>query len=1063
MPHLAESSGSDRPSLARILGLKSRVARRLSILVLVTGLLGSLLLTIWEYLAAYKESHADMRWRLEVIADFVMPSLSQSVWALDQQQILLQMEGLARLPNITQAQLILSDGRRYSFGLDQLSDSLIRHDLPLIYTDAVGRYELGQLVLINDFELKRQSLIDRWGFSFAGNTFVFLALAFAVSTLYQTIVTRRLIVLRDRISGLTAEDLRANAPGVSLTSHGARADELDELAESINRLWATGRDALLDAEQKTEALHRSEERFNLAMRGANDGLWDWDMTSNEVYYSPRWCEMLGYSIDELDADFQTWERLVDPDDKKRAFEVLEASLRDQASTFNMEFRMRHKQGHWVHILSRAFPVIENGKAVRLVGTHVDISDSKRVAETLKNANQELEQQVQERTRSLVQASQAKSDFLANMSHEIRTPMNAIIGMSHLLLKSDLNERQQNYLDKVHRSARSLLTIINDILDFSKIEAGKLDMVVVPFHLEDVLENVLSMVGLAAENNGIELVFDLEPNMPMALVGDPMRLGQVLTNLTNNAVKFTPSGGEIVIRVAHHAAAGGFDRFTFSVIDTGIGIATQEQDRLFEAFSQVDNSSTRRFGGTGLGLAISKQLVTLMGGEIWLNSAPGKGSEFHFTVQLQQQQKQLSQDKYHDDRITSCRVLVVDDNESSRLILANQLNAFHCQVDQAESGQQAIDMLKARDASDPYSLLLIDWRMPGLDGIQTIRRIQQDTSIGHRPVIVMVSAYSLSELKRASEGLELAATLSKPVTPSSLYNALLQALGFPVLAAPRRNIHTPQETQQAIDNLQGARVLLVEDNEINQELAIELLTENGIQVDAVVNGQQALDRLNEQVYDGVLMDCQMPVMDGYEATRQIRQRPGLSRLPIIAMTANVMAGDRERALESGMNDHIPKPINPDNMFIVMHKWMRRDESAHATAEEPVLSAPAHNQAVAGDDDLRQLSTIDVEAGLRTTRNNSALYRRLLLKFRDSHAGFAQDFDAARRSSDDAEAARMAHSLKGVAGSLGMADLQHSALELEQACRENPGLVDERLAPVLSRLALILADLQTVGES
>jgi two-component system sensor histidine kinase/response regulator len=1063
MPHLAGSSASERTSLARILGLKSRVARRLSFLVLVIGLLASLLLTIWEYHAAYKESHTDMRWRLEVVAGIVMPALSQSVWALDQQQIQLQMEGLARLPNITQAQLILSDGGRYRFGLDRLSDSVIRHDQTLIYTDAAGSYELGQLVLVNDFELKRQSLIDKWGLSFAGNTFVFLALAFAVSTLYQTIVTRRMIVLRDRISGLTAEDLRAHAPGVSLTSHGARADELDELAESINRLWATGRDALLDAEQKTEALHRSEERFNLAMRGANDGLWDWDMTSNEVYYSPRWCEMLGYSIDELEADFQTWERLVDPDDRKRAFEVLEASLRDQATPFSMEFRMRHKQGHWVNILSRAFPVVENGKAVRLVGTHVDISESKRGAEALKNANQELEQQVQERTRRLVQASQAKSDFLANMSHEIRTPMNAIIGMSHLLLKSDLNERQQNYLDKVHRSARSLLTIINDILDFSKIEAGKLDMVVVPFHLEDVLENVLSMVGLAAENNGIELVFDIQPNIPMALLGDPMRLGQVLTNLANNAVKFTPSGGDIIIRVVHDAATDEFDRFTFSVIDTGIGIAAPEQDRLFEAFSQVDNSSTRRFGGTGLGLAISKQLVTLMGGEIWLNSAPNKGSEFHFTVQLQQQQKQLSQEKYLDKRITSCRVLVVDDNESSRLMLVNQLNAFHCQVDQAESGQQAIDMLKASDSSDPYSLLLIDWRMPGLDGIQTIRRIQQDTSIGHRPVIVMVSAYSLSELKRASEGLQLAATLSKPVTPSALYNALLQALGFPVLAAPRRNIHTPQETQRAIDRLQGARVLLVEDNEINQELAIELLMENGIQVDAVANGQQALERLDEQVYDGVLMDCQMPVMDGYEATRQIRQRPDMTDLPIIAMTANVMAGDRERALASGMNDHIPKPINPDNMFIVMHKWMSRGESAQATSEDPAETAPTHNEQVAGDADLRQLSAIDVESGLRATRNNSTLYRRLLLKFRDSHATFAQDFDAARRSTDDTGAMRIAHSLKGVAGSLGMADLEHSALALEQACREHPARIDECLAPVLSRLELVLADLQKLGDS
>ncbi len=1056
MPPSPEFNGSVSTSLSSISAFRSRIARRLLLLILLFGLAGSLLVTVWEYYTGYDERHQQIHDNLSTVGDIVVPALSQSVWALDKQQIILQMEGLARMPNVTQARLVLKDGPDYLYGADQLGTPIIRHAFALIHSDAAGIYELGELILINDFSLQRQRLIDKWGASFVGNTLVFLTLAILVSLLFQAVVTRRVIQLRDRIVNLSADELRSQAPDIGTTDESVRVDELDELAASINRLWATGRNALLDAEQKEIELRRSEERFNLAMRGANDGLWDWDIRTNAVYLSPRWCEMLGYSIDELAPELATWERLVDPNDKQRTLQKVEDYVSGKADAFNVEFRMLHKQGHWIEVLSRAFLVTENGKPVRLVGTHVDISDRKRAAKALEQSNLQLEQQVEERTRSLVQANQAKSDFLANMSHEIRTPMNAIIGMSHLLLQSPLNDRQHNYLEKVHRSAQSLLTIINDILDFSKIEAGKLDMDNVHFRLEDVLENLLSMVGLSAEGKGIELIFDIDPASPTALVGDPMRLGQILTNLTNNAIKFTARGGEIVIRIRHkgHAEAG--DTLQFSVIDSGIGIAPEEQKKLFQAFSQVDNSTTRRFGGTGLGLAISKQLVELMGGAIWLDSEPGKGSAFHFTVTLESQTQQPDKLRHNDSRVKALKVLVVDDNDTSREILLNMMQALEFRVDQAHSGQQAIDLLKSNDASEPYQMVLMDWRMPGMDGIEAIRRIQNDPAIRNRPSVIMVSAYSLAELKQASKDIELAGTLTKPVTPSSLYNSVLTAMGHES-SAPRRDLFAQDESRRAIEALQGTRVLLVEDNEINQELAIALLQDNGLQVDAVSNGQQALDRLRGHSYDGVLMDCQMPVMDGYEATRKIRQQPDLADLPVIAMTANVMAGDRERALEAGMNDQIPKPINPDSMFITMQKWMAPGPETPPAPTRPAATPPSQSA------QLSELPGIDIETGLRSTRQNQNLYRRLLLRFRDSHAGFEAEFEAARHSDDGEAATRCAHTLKGVAASLGMLDLQQAALGLEQACRDNPSALDDELERLLKALDVVLTGLDGLPET
>ena len=603
------------------------------------------------------------------------------------------------------------------------------------------------------------------------------------------------------------------------------------------------------------------------------------------------------------------------------------------------------------------------------------------------------------------------------------------------MQSELNPQQHNYIQKVHASAEALLGIINDILDFSKIEAGKLDVETIPFSLGDVADNVVNVLSMKAGEKGLELLLDTPLQLPAALVGDPLRLGQVLLNLVGNAVKFTDSG-EIVVAVKVLEQDAASARLRFEVRDTGIGMSAEQQQRLFQPFTQADSSTSRRYGGTGLGLAISRHLVHLMGGELAVESAPVRGSCFHFELRFTLQAGADAQaPRCGDETLLDTRVLVVDDNAGARELLTRMGEALGLQVDAAASGEEALVQVREADAGDePYELLLLDWKMPHMDGVACAQALAERATLRHpAPVVIMATAFGREEVRQrlAERRLKVGALLTKPVTPSTLLDACATALE----RAPAGRTRTAQREEAMVDHraaLAGARILLVEDNAFNQELAVDLLSRAGVAVSVAGDGQRALDALARGQFDAVLMDCQMPVMDGYAATKALRERPSLRTLPVIAMTANAMVGDREAVLAAGMNDHIAKPIVVAEMFATLARWVK-----------PTRSRALGNGNARKDASFEasfEPDGIDTLGGLANTGGDSDFYHRMLGLFREREADFVQRFHAARAVGDTEAAMRAAHDLKSEAGTLGMHGLEHSAAALEQGCLEGACDVD-----------------------
>jgi len=770
--------------------------------------------------------------------------------------------------------------------------------------------------------------------------------------------------------------------------------------------------------ERTHELEHERIRLNSVIQNAADGIFTINPMGIFTLFSPAAGRILGVDPKEMLGQHIL---TIAPNHLKDEYrENLRDVMENPSSPLlgnSIEIEIRRSDGEVIPAdLSLSRTVIDG--QIHVTGLIRDITERKVQQQELHQAKETAEKAKE----MAEEASRTKSEFLANMSHEIRTPMNAIIGMTQLALRTQMTEKQRHYLQTINTSSNTLLGIINDILDFSKIEAGKLEIEQIPFTLDEVLTTLTDISAIRAQEKGLEFILDIDKQVPPRLIGDPLRLSQILTNLCSNAVKFTERG-EIVLSIKVGRQQANDIVMDFSVRDTGIGLTPTQKKLLFQAFTQADSSVTREYGGTGLGLSICKNLVNLMGGEIQVSSKRGEGSAFSFTLPFGLVDRRTDPYNLPSDTLKGTRILVVDDHPLSLDLLAEMLESFSFQVTTARSAEQALTLL--HETPEPFQLIIMDWKMPGMNGAEATRAIKRDQSLPRIPAVLMITAYGREEIIQQSQSAGADAFLVKPISTSTLFDTIIGLLGEKGVY-PTRQDNSTTPLARLPPAIEGAHLLVVEDNEINQDVAREMLESAGFKVTLADNGQAALDKLATTEFAAVLMDIQMPVMDGYTATQKIRSQARFEQLPIIAMTANAMSIDRDKCLAAGMNDHLAKPLDVQLLINTLCKWLSPKQ---ATAFQPATDLPLQTSTLP-----KEMPGFDIQYGLTNCTGNVDLYTTLLRKFHCLYRNQAREL--ARLISDRQWSASLerVHAIKGVSGNIGALDLHLCARELEEILKE-----------------------------
>ncbi len=1004
-----------------VVHIKNSITTQLLAWVILSYLAITFIVTLIHLSVVYVYTKEEVHNELKVIADTFAPSLAKALWDMNLEQLKPTFLGMEKFPSVVGVKLLNERGK-----LIGTSGTIIDPNGAIVKSTPDGKnmqikgytglfeiafpivhHRRGKAIRVGQASLYSSSKVVfgrvKLGFIFIiiNSVIITLAMCLIVVWISRLKINRPLSQLTAATQQLSMEKLADVKIDIAT---GGRRDELKILAETFN-------DMVHKLSVSKKALQESEEKYRSIFENSVEGIFQTSPEGRIISVNQSMANYFGYeSPSEMMASVTdiAQQCYVNPDERVAIYRRIAEN--ERLSDIERQYKRKDGSVFWGSESVRAVRD-KKGRLLYYEGNLIDITERK------------AKEKAQRERESAEMANQAKSKFLASMSHEIRTPMNAIIGLSHLALRTNPTPRQHDYLTKILSSSNALLGIINDILDFSKIEAGKLDMENTAFMLSDVLENLSNLLGPLAEKKGLELLFATAADTPMNLIGDSLRLGQVLTNLTNNAIKFTETG-EIIIATKVIQTDDRQVKLSFAVRDTGIGMTPQQIDNLFQPFTQADTSITREYGGTGLGLTICKRLVEMMKGDIAVRSKSGRGSVFTFTAVFGLPSQKIAKSVILAPDMKGMRVLVTDDNAAARQILQEILESFSFKVTLCASGFEALQEIK--DAQQPFDLVLTDYKMPAMDGIETIKQIKKESTSAQTPIIIMISAYGREEVRNRAARAGVDAFLFKPIERSLLFDTIISLFGERDEIKPRIRPSDDAEYAKALAQIRHAHILLVEDNEINQQVAVELLEQADMVVTVAANGREALKAVRQAPYDLILMDLEMPKMDGYQASREIRRDDRNRDIPIVAMTAHSISGTREKCLDAGMNDHVSKPISPSELSAALVRWIKPGKRETV---KPDGKAHESRQADALPD---QLSGFDIKTALQRLGGNRKLLATLIVNFAKDYDQLDETLGQAFENGDLELIRRTAHTIKGLAGNIGAEDLAEAAKMLERDC-------------------------------